>query len=299
MKITKSSIVWICVLAVVLVAGCDNFVIPAEFAVAPVTRDGLFREDMTFNNGEWTVTYRADGTYEDTSMRFENDGEDLDEDGITGEGWVQRYGNRGTYVYDPSTMTMTVNQTAYYERSEGEWKSNEEGSSGTNVRTTFISSTQMLDVYFPVDGEENTWRFSDEWTYTNTDDGGTQSVDVWEYSRTYVLGTSPGATFSGVRMQTYTPPGSTTAESRGKWTDIGTIDGTYPADASFEAGNTVTFRYTRTDQLEQEYDWETETLGDEVSVSGGEEDKRDATFHHFGDFIVGVNSIAAARRVDF
>ncbi|RKX83473.1 MAG: hypothetical protein DRP58_08705 [Spirochaetes bacterium] len=275
-----------------VVMSCEEFKVPGGLAIMKVDSNGHFKEDATYKDGENTQTYRVDGTFEEIGMRYEKDGEDEDDDGFLGEGWVPRYGNKGTYVYNPETMVMTWTLSSYWNREdtkEGAWglySEDENFVSKTNKRTQYFAESMICNVYFS-DTEADTWVYNDIWTDVYLNDEDTEETHLWNYRETYLLSAT---NFKEKRQDWQTRSDSTKEELRGEWIRGGKIQNTFPANTIFEKGNTVTFQYIRDVDTSQDYNWDDDELYDVVDNLDGDLRYRSETFHHFGDFIVRLGS---------
>lgn len=109
------------ILCVSLVAGCFLFDPLASYLgrLLKTDENGHLTEEITYRNGSYVYTLRPDGTYEATTESFEESGEDADNDGVPGEGWVSISGSRGTYTWDATWCHMEWTETS--ELVNGEW----------------------------------------------------------------------------------------------------------------------------------------------------------------------------------
>lgn len=222
--------------AVALFASCA--VVPKFDSGAFLTTDdsGHLTKDQVYELGAYTISFLADGTYQEVGMSFETNGLDLDGDGVTGEGWVQDDGIKGTYVYDGVNFSLTINYSQSWDGSTAAWVSGL-----TNDNDTVQSVMDCLltsEMFFGIDSSSflkstgaNTWSYNSTDTKKNTAKNTSEST--WTIDFTAMTMTRVN------RSITYNATGEIAYSSGSRYNYI--IDNVQPADSTWVKGETVAF----------------------------------------------------------
>lgn len=264
-------------------------------SVLETNESGYFAQDYTYtfyNYGRYLDNYnnagediylnvkavknfKSDGSYTLREYGYEDGDFDLDNNGITGEGFILITVENGTYTYKDYKLTITSidylnhvewipdENNIYYDT----WNSNPEvyvqEYAWINTRYTYITENIFRDMY--KNSGQNTWVSMSEYYREDSTD------DVSQYLSTYTI------TTSDIRF--------TYSSDYREEEEVFEIFDTFPNNQEFTEGSIVKFNGIYTTARERYFDYETETFGEwENSWSLG--DLRDITFAHMGDFIV-------------
>jgi len=239
---------------------------------------GFFKEDMeyTYNAGTqyYTYTFTATGAYTYNLFSW---------NAAEGE-WEQDAGVKGSYIYNPDNMILSLLITEEYDVSSGEWTA--------PVWTPYIKSWHAyfttVNWYgrgrvFPADQEkENSWSY----TYSYED----AEKEIFTETTVITMVPEPEGSFSELIS-------SINSNTTGEWDKdevqtAGTVMALYPAGTKFRKGETVTFSVTAEKTIR---DWDPDTGWDEWSVPA--EERQSRTYLHMGDFLIYSPSLAAGRWV--
>ncbi len=259
------------VLAVLALGGCPLFGPPAiEFAGSAlrVDADGHFKDDIVYQIGTVTYTFKADGTYEIAFEEYEGTGQDRDGDGNLGEGWVIVYAERYDYTINADNMTVTFDWTDLYDGTQ--WQP----ATYVYIETFnayFADSKFEFGILVAVPDADNTFTR----TYDETDDG-------WVYSEVETYVYDPDAlTWSYTYHSEYFDDVGSMVDQ-----DDAEADGTFtmlPDGVKFRRGNTVTIRAVQDNDGFR--DWDPGTGWERWNTSG--DDSVDViVITHMGDFLI-------------
>ena len=164
-------------------------------ALLSVDSSGRFTEDIVYDYGAETVTYKADGSYETLTLGYS----------AADGGYVTSSGMRGTYTWDADTMMLVKTYTGQYNSGTESWDPLTRKVSYTayfstqNSDDAFVKSTDTADMwqydYSVTYDDSSTITIYRRWvingttlTYTyrriNRDSGG-QVTSGWDEERTY------------------------------------------------------------------------------------------------------------------
>ncbi len=97
-----------------LLTSCSIHMRSTQGSLLSVDESGFFPEDQVYQFGHsHSISFGTDGSY-DASFFYYEDGSDSDGDGISNIGWMQTNGEKGTYHYDPNTLTMSLSLSHHY-----------------------------------------------------------------------------------------------------------------------------------------------------------------------------------------
>jgi hypothetical protein len=275
-------------LAVVL-AGCAGGLFGPSAQLAGswnalrVDGDGHFRDDVTYDYGYSTETYGADGTITLERFDVEEEGEDVDGDGTTGEMVVKTETLTGTYTYDPDTPQITWNwSTRSYpdgtEETDLNW---------TETRTQLFTENGALSAHLQSSSDPNTFELTR--TFLDQDDAGNDTY-YSEQVDSYTIDVSAGTVQNRwSRTEADTRAIASEGDLEQDEVDVENVS-TYPSGETWKRGNTVTFRGTETSDR-----YRSRSSAD-AAWSAWSEDSlgfRSMTFIHYGSFITWVPNSAA------
>lgn len=264
--------------AAVLLGGCAGIFGPpapdlaGDWNPLGVDGDGHFRNEVTYESPWETETYTEDGSVTFVFYELEDEGEDVDNDGNTGEGRVITGTREGTYTYDPDKPEITW-----------EWSTNTEGGqtdtdlNWTETRTVLMTSNGRVNAFVP--SEDNPDQYVYTRRFTDRDEDGNVTYHD-ENTNTFTIGISEETvehTRSYMQGDTIDDAGPV-FESEVVVGDVAT----YPVDESWSRGATMTFSGSETTDRSRSRDsasdpwpsWNDEGLN-----------FRDDTFVNYGSFM--------------
>ncbi len=197
-----------------------------------------FKEDIEYHQWSQVNIYRKDGTFEIDSFSDQSTTQIL-----------QDWGLRGTYAYDPDTLTMTMTATQEYNsgRAPGAWY----------IFTTTQTRTAVIQQYCA--DHEFGWVYrknGSSWICTWVDEGtdSTQPLSgTWQYISTETYTLVAGIGGYNLNRTGVLRSGSNPAVTRAVVMKIGDAE-LFPAGAKFEKGESVTVHAKLTTNTIQSWD---------------------------------------------
>ncbi len=267
-------------LAIVIVSlgilSCDLFGKNAGVAGAllPVDGDGHFKQDLEYHqwNGTWKLG--KDGSFESVQFTSPTPTENLQTGGL-----------RGTYTYDPDSLTLSVTANEEYNTSAAP--------DAWSTLTATQSRTMLAELWFTES------RFSDvlkqdgaSWVHIWRDAGGDSSQpepNTWSFTNTATYTISAGTDgWSFSEIGTY-QEGSNPAEVRGERIKIGNAE-LFPAGVTFRKGSYINVHAALTTNTWHQWDWGGDAWYPLQSFPLGFEDY---AFVCMGDYMVSFNANAS------
>ncbi len=218
--------------------------------------NGHFLTSLTYYSETGSRTFNTDGTLTDQeNLHFEDDGDDYDYDGITGEGWVQFNQEwKGTYTYNSQNLKYTQCWTGYIDESMTEW--NEWEYNDTWYSTKVFTSNTWSNAYIK--------NGTDKWTY-NSYSKNSGGIQISNYERSYTINTSSnvytveyndlGGLAYNVNLSVEDNYGTSTIKDF-------VITGEYPDNTEWKEGNIVTFHIYLDNSRERYFDTSTNLWDD-------------------------------------
>ncbi len=200
--------------------------------------EGHLLEDVYYSNGSQNVSFLTDGSFLMATTDYELSN-DLDNDGISNEGWVLTSGSRGTYVYDSSHFTFSLSFAQKYRSLGGAnlWDplTNDGDTILNQGNGIFTESMYYIqgNIFLKTDGIA--------WTnfYITKYYNGNRDVT----RETYRIDTSAGSSSFLTTDLTYSNTGELISGSQDLNTE--TIVASYPLNTPWKTGNTLTFNVIR------------------------------------------------------
>ncbi len=241
---------------VILLSACSTEVdlgLAGDFLV--VDSSGHFLEDVEYHSYGGLHKYKSDGTFEHTEQACEAAGQDMDADGILGEGWIQVYGTTGIYQYfsDSFVMQKTEKATFY----QGNWQ---------NLPATIVQSRSEM-AYFAehqfgraYKAEGTSWVSTEALSTTDSAQPGWGFQDT-QTTTTQIVDGNGG--FQESITSTITPLGGVSILYY-RSNIVGDLE-IIPAGTKLSKGATATCRIKCTSNTGQFYDWDNQVLNPPVA----------------------------------
>lgn len=262
------------VMVVIGFSGCDlwNSIFGATFPgmagkLLSVDGNKHFKEDIEYHQWGETHTYNKDGTFETDNFYNQSTTQIL-----------QNWGLRGTYAYDPDTLTMTLTATQEYNT----------GSAPNAWYTYTATQTQTVVVQQYCAEHEFGWIYSKtganwvwKWVYSGGDSS-QPAPNSWQYSITETYALAAGTAGYSYNRTEIQQSGGNPAVTRRIVTRIGDAE-LFPAGAKFEKGESVTVHAKLTTNWIRSWDSVNDVLGAQQDQTLWFEDR---TFKCMGDYII-------------